>query len=488
MRSAFIAVLLACCVHTAAAQTFSDFISLLNRLPEAKRAAAVDSFMNAADRFPYVEFDTLCHFIYRGDASTVGVSGDMNQWGNPSLAMMHVYPTDFWFANGYYEADARLDYKYAVNGELQIDALNPYQMPGGLGTNSELRMPAYVFPEEVDYISSNPGAVSSHSLASDTLTYGNPRSYKIYLPANYDTTGATRYPLAIVHDGNDYLNLARMSHVLDYLIDNQRIEPVIGLFVSPAASGNIREQEYGTTHRDEYIYFVAEELIPHVDSTWATDPRPERRATIGDSYGGNISLQLAAEHPELIGHAAGQSPFVSSEVQELLDVPQGLPLDIWVDIGTYDISLLETQVNCILMPILENRNYDFALQTMHEGHSWGSWRKNLQPILTRFFPDTASSSAEPRRSELPRDCELLPNRPNPFNGTTLLSFRLDKQGWTRLSVFDMLGREVVVVSEGMLGPGHYEVAFNSGRIASGTYITRLETNERADARRITVVK
>ncbi|MFH0883628.1 MAG: hypothetical protein V2A56_11625 [bacterium] len=180
MRRHWVIFLLLAAASVAQAQTFNDFINHLDSIPETDRAAVVDSFMNAIDnRAPYLEFDTLCHFIYRGSATSVGIYGDMNEWGDPVIALSKVSGTDFWYANRIYEADARLDYKLVVNGNWILDPLNPYQMPGGFGPNSELRMPAYVFPEEVNYLSPNPGTVSSYSLASDTLIYGNPRPYKI---------------------------------------------------------------------------------------------------------------------------------------------------------------------------------------------------------------------------------------------------------------------------------------------------------------------
>ncbi|MFH0883629.1 MAG: alpha/beta hydrolase-fold protein [bacterium] len=307
------------------------------------------------------------------------------------------------------------------------------------------------------------------------------------MPADYDTTGVTRYPLMVVHDGNDYLNFCRMARVLDYLIDNGRMEPMIAAFVPPA-SGSYRTQEYGTTLRQEYIYFIAEELIPHIDSAYHTDPHPESRATIGDSYGGNISLQLAASHPELFGHAAGQSPYVSSELQALLDVSPSLSLDIWVDIGTYDIDLLKMQVNNTLVPILQNRGYDYELRKMHEGHSWGNWRKNLQPILVRFFPGVNASKPEMEHSSLPSGFQLLSNHPNPFNGTTVLRIQLSKKGWARLAVYDLLGRQVAVLREKQFEPGRHEFPFNAGILASGTYIALLETDGLVEARRITLIK
>ena len=57
--------------------------------------AIVDSFMNAADSFPYIEGDTLTHFIYRGTPSSATVPGDANNWNPAMFAMTQITATDF---------------------------------------------------------------------------------------------------------------------------------------------------------------------------------------------------------------------------------------------------------------------------------------------------------------------------------------------------------------------------------------------------------
>jgi hypothetical protein len=69
--------------------------------------------------------------------------------------------------------------------------------------------------------------------------------------------------------------------------------------------------------------------------------------------------------------------------------------------------------------------------------------------------------------------ELLQNFPNPFNPVTNLVFKVSEMGFVKLAVFDMLGREVIVLVNEMLLPGKYEVSWDASGYPSGVYIYEL---------------
>jgi D-alanyl-D-alanine carboxypeptidase len=77
--------------------------------------------------------------------------------------------------------------------------------------------------------------------------------------------------------------------------------------------------------------------------------------------------------------------------------------------------------------------------------------------------------------ETPMEILLEQNYPNPFNPTTKIGFRVSGLGSrdVRLSVYDILGREVAVLVNETLPEGHYEVRFDGSSLPSGLYIYRL---------------
>jgi len=169
-------------------QTFSDFVVYLNDLPAQDRQAKVDSFINANEHFPLYENDTVCNFIYQGNAQSVSVPGDATGWNPTVYTMSNVDETDLWYFTKYFASDTRLDYKFVLNGSNWIlDPKNPLTVMGGFGPNSEMAMPLYVQPPEIQYYPGIP-----HGTLFDTIFYseqlGNSRQIKVYLPPYYETS------------------------------------------------------------------------------------------------------------------------------------------------------------------------------------------------------------------------------------------------------------------------------------------------------------
>jgi hypothetical protein len=67
----------------------------------------------------------------------------------------------------------------------------------------------------------------------------------------------------------------------------------------------------------------------------------------------------------------------------------------------------------------------------------------------------------------------LTSYPNPFHPTTTIRYELPVSSDARLSVYDMLGREVAVLVNERRPAGVHEMTFDGGRLASGMYLYRL---------------
>ena len=77
--------------------------------------------------------------------------------------------------------------------------------------------------------------------------------------------------------------------------------------------------------------------------------------------------------------------------------------------------------------------------------------------------------------ELPASVKLSRNYPNPFNPETTIEYTLARTGTVRLVVYDLLGREVARLVDGIRAAGRHRVRFRAGELSSGTYVYRLET-------------
>ena len=71
--------------------------------------------------------------------------------------------------------------------------------------------------------------------------------------------------------------------------------------------------------------------------------------------------------------------------------------------------------------------------------------------------------------------EFLELYPNPFNPEVMIRFKIKTDGFTRIKVYDLLGREVFVIANEYMKAGEYERNWLSKGLASSVYIVRLET-------------
>lgn len=83
---------------------------------------------------------------------------------------------------------------------------------------------------------------------------------------------------------------------------------------------------------------------------------------------------------------------------------------------------------------------------------------------------------------------LSQNYPNPFNPTTSISYTLPEAGMTTLKVYDMLGREVATLVNGVMSQGTHSVMFNAANLGSGVYLYELRSGNTRITNKMTLMK
>ncbi|MBX7045630.1 MAG: T9SS type A sorting domain-containing protein [Ignavibacteria bacterium] len=141
-------------------------------------------------------------------------------------------------------------------------------------------------------------------------------------------------------------------------------------------------------------------------------------------------------------------------------------------------------------------------KTTNGGLNWtlDPWGANVNRI--RVFNDTtafASGSSlykfttgkvgiHQLSTEIPENFLLKQNYPNPFNPSTNIEFNLSEKSFASLSVYDMLGREVVLLINEQLNAGYYNYSFNAENLPGGTYFYTLRTQNFSDTKKMLFVK
>jgi hypothetical protein len=87
-----------------------------------------------------------------------------------------------------------------------------------------------------------------------------------------------------------------------------------------------------------------------------------------------------------------------------------------------------------------------------------------------------------------RDVFVEQNDPNPFNPTTVIAFRLTKPEVVRLSVFDIIGREVAVLENGKLDPGRHAYPLDATNWPGGIYFYKVKTARTTITRKMVLAK
>jgi len=126
---------------------------------------------------------------------------------------------------------------------------------------------------------------------------------------------------------------------------------------------------------------------------------------------------------------------------------------------------------------------------LRQGNSSSSVQAVVDGIIVSTGWPFASTGVRPSGAvEPPAEFSLAQNHPNPFNPETAIRFSLPHRSDVRLSVHDVLGREVALIMEGTLSAGEHRAMFNGRSFASGVYFYRLQAGSNAVTRRMVLLK
>lgn len=378
-------------------ESFSDFQKTLSNIVnisnEQLRLEKMDTFwdsLKANHQIPFIYGDSIA-LLYKGEATTVKWAGDFNGW-NPNLGGFDGTKqgeTNIWMVKTSFPQDARLDYKIVINGSWVLDSNNPHIQYSGFGPNSEIRMPQWIYPDETKLAEgASRGSLSENNIIqSKTENLGYKVNYRVYTPFGYNNL--EELPVIYVTDGHEYADdrLGAMITVMDNLIYQNKIDPLIAIFIDPrdpnSLGNNRRMNEYRANIR--FANFLASELVPAIDANYRTNPSPSKRAILGTSLGGWNSAYVGFNRSETFQLIAIHSPAFDSNIIQSFSNSPVLPMKIFMSTGTiYDTQLVARQMR----DVLNIKGYPLRYIEKNEGHSWGNWRALIDEPLLYFFPKT----------------------------------------------------------------------------------------------------
>jgi hypothetical protein len=104
--------------------------------------------------------------------------------------------------------------------------------------------------------------------------------------------------------------------------------------------------------------------------------------------------------------------------------------------------------------------------------------------LDNWMPVEATVLGQP----LPQECRLEQNFPNPFNASTVLSYKLQAPSHVSLRVYDTAGRLVETLVDGWRSAGTHELTWEAGNLAAGIYFAKMHTGEYVGVQKLILMK
>jgi enterochelin esterase family protein len=255
----------------------------------------------------------LVTLVWRGDRDTKAVQA-------AGLDLQPIANTDVWFVTFTMASNHRLAYTFkAVKGSdpdaspvAAPDPLNPHRFQPPIASQRPataidpqspyMNASILVLPEAPasPFVDPQPGvpAGTVEERTFDSEIYGGKRRIWIYTPAN----GAVPTGLLICLWGQNYLNEIPVPTILDNLLQQKRIPPLMAVFLD---NDGDRFQDFQNTAR--FTASLTTELLPWLGTTVHAPTDPKQVIVTGYSAAGLASAYIAYKHPESVGNVLSQS-------------------------------------------------------------------------------------------------------------------------------------------------------------------------------------
>ncbi|NBC27945.1 MAG: T9SS type A sorting domain-containing protein [Bacteroidetes bacterium] len=193
-------------------------------------------------------------------------------------------------------------------------------------------------------------------------------------------------------------------------------------------------------------------------------------------------LAIIEDSGSLIWHNVGMGNEETYTLKLRYNLPHGEKFQKLSINGAVTDTLYFEEVGSGWMSKDTTITYSEPIYTISIDHFWGY----LNIDYIQLTVEQAVSNEE--QADIPIQTELHQNYPNPFNPATNISYTLSKSGSTNLTVYDLAGRKVAELVNGVQSSGNHTVSWDATSMASGLYIYRLQTNGSSISKKMLLIK
>ncbi len=373
---------------------FNEFIQNVLNSPVEKRNDLVQTYLSNVDKTPIIEDNEKVHFVAYLKVDSLSIRGDLqNGWAtHHKLSVINCGELNFFYKTYEVPSNSQIEYQFILNGETVLDNLNrDIEVNFEFGDRNVLRMPNFVKSPYLDLRQEvKKGSIVSRVMKSKSESILDRKIY-LYLPPNYNKKKS--YPVMLVYDGDVKLYTTPYKNVLDNLIYDSLIVPIITVFI-PAMERNNEVCEENI----DFTNYLVNEIIPFIKANYSTYDKPDNWGMMGASGGGMISIATGLLYPEYIANIASQSGIIYENwcndkvlFSTYLAKKEKHPLrSFYIDVGTFDLEWPDantTQLQEVRMfsQRLDSLSIPYKYFEYNDGHRDSHWNQTIDDILVQFF-------------------------------------------------------------------------------------------------------
>ncbi|MDF2890727.1 MAG: enterochelin esterase [Clostridia bacterium] len=327
-----------------------------------------------------------------GDIETISVFGELFGMNTEKTRLEKLHDTNLWYRTYKAAKNARSLYVFFINEkpedeladlDIRLDPFNAHivtctedeEYPNEycimFKQESMIELPGF---EECPYVQEKLETPkgSIEKLTFDSAILGRSKRVWLYKPAHYDKLKKS-CGLAVFFDGWEYLHETKAAVILDNMIAEGVIPPMVGVFIDNR-DNRIEDLRLNTV----FIDFIAEEIIPWIKGICNISKDPNDALIGGFSAGGLTAGYTAFLYPNIFGKVLSQSgafywgyneDMTGAVLVDKFEQADKLPIELFMSLGEFEKFDYHLNAHLRLLEILKDKGYKAKFEEFMGGHT-----------------------------------------------------------------------------------------------------------------------